>query len=198
MPSRMLAHSYSSQTLSIPHLSITASPQHQPPQHPPQRLRPTPSLLAQPPLNPAHQSLRLSPQFTNHSRTILETPLTLHIPERISFDLLIARLLLQDIDEDLVTGIGADGVDDGEREFSFGEVFAEAFERGVAGCGGEVEVVVEDLEEETDCGDEGGAVTTTFTLVTIRDIEGVKEVRDEGVWRDIHIHSTLSLHELDS
>lgn len=52
-------------------------------------------------------------------------------------------------------------MDDGEGEFALGEVFAEAFESGVAGCGGEVEVVVEDLEEEADRGDEGGAVTTT-------------------------------------
>lgn len=58
----------------------------------------------------------------------------------------------------MVCGIGADSVDDWKGEFALGQVFAEAFERGVAGCGGEVEVVVEDLEEEADCGYEGGAV----------------------------------------
>jgi hypothetical protein len=51
-------------------------------------------------------------------------------------------------------------VDDGKGEFAFCKVFAEAFEGGVAGGRGEVEVVVEDLEEEADGGYEGGAVTT--------------------------------------
>jgi len=50
--------------------------------------------------------------------------------------------LFEDIDEDLVRGIGAYGVDDWEAEFAFCEVFAEAFEGCVAGGGGEVEVVV--------------------------------------------------------
>jgi hypothetical protein len=50
-------------------------------------------------------------------------------------------------------------VDDWEGKFSLCEVFAKAFEGGVAGCWGEVEVVVENLEEETYCGYEGGTVT---------------------------------------
>jgi hypothetical protein len=51
----------------------------------------------------------------------------------------------------LVGGVGAYGVDDWEGKFPLCEVFAEAFEGGVARGGGEVEVVVEDLEEETYC-----------------------------------------------
>jgi hypothetical protein len=111
-------------------------------------------------LNPPHQTLRLPPQFLNHPRTILKTAFTLHIPERIPLDFLVICLLLKNIDEDLVAGIRAYGVDDWETEFSFSQVFAEAFEGGVARGGGEVEVVVEDLEEQADCGYEGGAVTT--------------------------------------
>lgn len=51
-------------------------------------------------------------------------------------------------------------MDDGEAEFAFCQVFGEAFEGGVAAGGGEVEVVIEDLEEEADGGYEGGAVTS--------------------------------------
>ena len=45
-------------------------------------------------------------------------------------------------------------MDDGKREFPLGEIFAETFVVGVGG-GAEVEVVVADLEEEADGGDEG-------------------------------------------
>jgi hypothetical protein len=48
---------------------------------------------------------------------------------------------------------------DREAEFALCEIFAEPFEGRVARCGGEVEVVIQDLEEEADCADEGGAVT---------------------------------------
>lgn len=65
--------------------------------------------------------------------------------------------MLEDVDEDEIGRVGADGVDDGEREFSLREVFAEAFVVGV-GCVGEVAVVVEDLEEEADGVDEGDVV----------------------------------------
>ena len=86
--------------------------------------------------------LRLPPQLLNHTFTILEAALALHVPKRIALDLFIRRLLFEDIDEDLVRGIGAYGVDDWEAEFAFCEVFAEAFKGCVAGGGGEVEVVV--------------------------------------------------------
>ena len=43
-------------------------------------------------------------------------------------------------------------MDDGEGEFAFCEVFAEAFVVGVF-VAGEVHVVVADLEEEADCVD---------------------------------------------
>ena len=47
----------------------------------------------------------------------------------------------------------ANGVDHGEGEFAFGEIFGETFACGVDG-GGEVEEVVEDLELEADGVDE--------------------------------------------
>lgn len=136
----------------------TLSLQHKPPQHLPQRLRTLHPFLAQPALNPLDKILRLPPQLINNLPRILKTPFTLHVSARIPLDLFVRRLLLQDIDQDLVARVGADGVDDGEREFPFGEVLAEPLERGVARCWGQVEVVVQDLEEEPDCGDEGGAV----------------------------------------
>ena len=49
-------------------------------------------------------------------------------------------------------------MDDGEGEFALGQVLAEALGFGV-GWGGEVEVVVADLEEEADCVDEGDQVS---------------------------------------
>jgi len=48
-------------------------------------------------------------------------------------------------------------VDDGVGEFSLGEVFAQAFVGGIFG-GGEVQVVVADLEEGADGVDEGDVV----------------------------------------
>jgi hypothetical protein len=75
---------------------------------------------------------RLCPQLFNNAFTILKASFTLHVPKRIPLDLLIRSFLLQDVDEDLVAGVGADGVDDGEAEFAFCEVFAEAFECCVA------------------------------------------------------------------
>lgn len=60
-------------------------------------------------------------------------------------------------------GGGADGVNYREGEFPFGEVFGVAFVRGVGG-GEQVEVVVADLEEEAEEGDEGGVVARVFTL----------------------------------
>jgi hypothetical protein len=96
---------------------------------------------------------RLFSQLSNHTFAVFEAALLLHIPQCIPFHLLVCRLLLQDIDEDLVCRVGAYGVDDREAEFPFGQVFAEPFERGVARGGGEVEVVVEDLEEEAYCAD---------------------------------------------
>lgn len=133
--------------------TYTTSPQHQLPQHHPQRLRTLRPILTEPLLNPLDQILRLPPQLINNPSRILKAALTLHIPQRIALDLFIRSFLLEDVDEDLVAGVGADGVDYREGEFSFGQVFAQAFEGSVARGGGEVEVVVEDLEEEPDCGD---------------------------------------------
>jgi len=49
-------------------------------------------------------------------------------------------------------------VDDGVREFAFGEVFAQAFVGGVFG-GREVQIIVADLEERADGVDEGDVVS---------------------------------------
>ena len=66
--------------------------------------------------------------------------------------------MAQDIEESEVPGRGVQGVDDGEGEFAFGEVFGDlAFVRVVHG-GGEVGVVVEDLEEGADGVGEGDVV----------------------------------------
>ena len=78
-------------------------------------------------------------------------------------------------------------MDDGEGEFAFGEVFAEAFERGVARRGGEIEVIVEDLKEEADCGDEGCAVAV---LVLMMDLQRERDM-------DVHLYCAFGLHELD-
>lgn len=102
--------------------------------------------------------LGLPPQLLNHTFAILEAALALHVPQGIPLDLFIRSLLFQDIDEDLVGRVGAYGVDDWEAEFALCQVFAETLEGCVTRCGGEVEVVVQDLEEEADCGDEGCAV----------------------------------------
>lgn len=48
-------------------------------------------------------------------------------------------------------------MDDGEREFAFGEILADTLCLGV-GRGGEVHVVVADLEEEADGVDEGDVI----------------------------------------
>lgn len=136
----------------------TCSPQHQPTQHFPQSFCTLFPTIAQSLFNAFYKIFRLPPQLINDSLRVLKAALALHILQRIALDLLIRCLLLQYIDQDLVARVGAYRVDDGEREFSFRQVFAQAFEGGVAGRGGEVEVVVKDLEEETDCGYEGCAV----------------------------------------
>ena len=82
--------------------------------------------------------IRLTPQLLNNTLAILEAPFTLHIPQCVPLDLLVCSFLLEYIDEDLVAWIGAYGMDDREAEFAFCEVFAEALESCVAGCGGEV------------------------------------------------------------
>lgn len=85
---------------------------------------------------------RLAPQLLNNTLTIFKAALALHVSKRIPLHFLVCSLLFEDVDEDLVAWIGADGVDNGEAEFAFCKVFAEAFEGCVTGCGGEVEVVV--------------------------------------------------------
>ena len=48
-------------------------------------------------------------------------------------------------------------------------------------------MVVEDLEEEADCGDEGCAVAE---LVLIMDLQGERDM-------DVHLYCAFGLHELD-
>lgn len=56
-------------------------------------------------------------------------------------------------------------MDDGVGEFSLREVFAEAFVGGVFG-GGEVQVVVADLEEGADGVDEGDVVSVLLVRLS--------------------------------
>jgi hypothetical protein len=115
--------------------SSQASPQHQPPQHCPQRLGSGfPTFLTQTFFNSTHQPLRLCSQFLNHPRTVFKTAFTFHISERISLDLLVVCFLLKYIDEDLIARVCANSVNNREAEFAFSEIFAEAFQGGVARC----------------------------------------------------------------
>ncbi len=79
-------------------------------------------------------------------------------------------------------------MNDWEREFSFCKVFAETFEGGVAGCRGEVEVVIKDLKEEADRGDEGCTVAVERLVMKLKR----KKVYN------VHVHRTLGLHKFDS
>lgn len=106
-------------------------------QHPPPLPRPLIQLLHQPP--------RPIQQRSKHLPTILKTPRALHITNRIPLNLFIIRFLLQDINELHIFRFGTDTVDYWEREFAFGEIFAEAFVVAVF-RGGQVLVVVADLE----------------------------------------------------
>lgn len=76
--------------------------------------------------------LDFPPQLGNDALAVFEAAFALHVAEGIALDLFVRCLLLEYVDEDLVGRVCAYGVDDGEAEFAFGEVFAEALERGVA------------------------------------------------------------------
>jgi hypothetical protein len=78
-------------------------------------------------------------------------------------------------------------MDDGKREFALGQIFAKPLEGAVAGCRGEIKVVVEDLEEEADCRDERCAVAV------------IKSVWESRGWRmeGVHLRRALGLHEFD-
>ena len=115
-------------------------------------------LLTQAALQLIHYLARLISELIDALSAILETANALHVADSILLDLLVGGFLLQDVDEDEVGGVGPDGVDDREGEFALGQVFAETLGGGVGG--GEVEVVVEDLEKEADGIDEGDAVAT--------------------------------------
>lgn len=101
---------------------------------------------------------RLLLQLHHRLPRILKTSHILHILHSILLHLLVLRLLLQYIDQLQVLRVRADGVDDGVGEFAFREVFAQAFVGSVFG-GGEVQVVVADLEEGADGVDEGDVVS---------------------------------------
>lgn len=145
-------------TCPTPPHRATASSQDQPAQHHPQRFCALCALVAQPVFDCANKTLGFPAQLVDDFFGVVEAALALHVLERVALDLFVGRLLLQDVDEDLVAGVGADGVDDWEGEFAFGQVFAQPFERRVARGRGEIEVVVEDLEEQADGGYEGRAV----------------------------------------
>jgi len=65
-------------------------------------------------------------QGRQHPPAILKTAGTLHVAHRVLLDFLVFGFLLENVEEDEVVGRGADGMDDGEGEFAFGEVLVEA------------------------------------------------------------------------
>ena len=91
------------------------------------------------------QSQRPFFQLPQRGPAILEAACTLHVGDGVALDAWVGGFLLEDVEELEVVRIGADAVDDGEGEFSLGQVFAEAFVVGVFRAG-EVHVVVADLE----------------------------------------------------
>lgn len=102
--------------------------------------------------------LRLRPQFLQNSSTVLEAAFAFHVLERVALDLFVGGFLLEYTCQDLIRRVGANSVDDRKGKFAFGEIFAKALEGCVARGRREIEVVVEDLEEQSYCGDEGCAV----------------------------------------
>ena len=86
-----------------------------------------------------------------------KAPSLLHVVHGILFDSSVRGLLLEDVDELPVLWIRADAVDDGEGEFAFCEVLAEAFVLGVDAAP-KVQVVVADLEDDAHDVDEGDEI----------------------------------------
>ena len=104
-------------------------------------------MFAQPLLDTSNKAFCLPSQLINDRFRVVEAAFALHVLQRIALYFLVCGLLLQYVNENLVARIRADGVDYRKREFALGEVFAQPLEVGVTGCRGEVEMVVEDLEE---------------------------------------------------
>lgn len=133
--------------------------------------------LAGGPLDLLDEAERLVAQLLDAAARVLEAALALHVRDGVLLDLGVGRLLLEDVDEHQVGRVGADGVDDRERELALGEVLGEALLRREA-LGFEVEVVVEDLEEEADGVDEGDAVAAG-----VGGLVGGREQGRGGWWR---------------
>ena len=88
----------------------------------------------------------------NPTLTIIKTSHISHVLHRMLFDLNALGPLPQYVDQLQILRIHADGMNDGVRELSFRQVFAETLVGGVVV--GEVQVVIADLEEHADDVDE--------------------------------------------
>ena len=88
---------------------------------------------------------------------VFEAARVLHAGDCILLDLIVACSLLQNVDQLQVLRVRPDAVNDGEREFPFCEIFAEAFVVGIIRAG-EVHVVIAYLEDQTDEVNESYAV----------------------------------------
>lgn len=76
-------------------------------------------------LNLGHQRQSLFPQTVNDSLAVLEAAFLLHVLESISLDFFVGCLLLENVNEDTIRGVGMNGVNNGEGEFPLGEILAE-------------------------------------------------------------------------
>lgn len=141
----------------IPAQHIPSPPTPSSNRHPIQNLRHRPSLPLSA-IDRLRHRHRPRPQLPHHFAAILKTACAFHVGNRVALDAGICSFLLEDVDELEVGRVGTNAVDDGEGEFAFGEVFAEAFVFGVFGAG-EVHVVIADLEKESDGVDEWDAIT---------------------------------------
>lgn len=123
--------------------------------------KPNSAPLSHPLINLVNHSQRFLMHTSQDDPTIFKASSTFHILHCIFLDLIIRRLLLQYIDQLSVLRIRADAVNKWEGEFAFCQVFAKSFVLGVLG-GGEIHVVVANLEEEADEVNQGHKISGIF------------------------------------
>ena len=110
-------------------------------------------------LNLIHQRRRPPAQVPQHPARVRKAADPLEIVDGILLHVRVGGALPQDVGQQLAGRVGVDGVDDGEGELAFGEVFAGgALGQRLRGRRVQVLVVVLDLEEEADGVDERDAV----------------------------------------
>lgn len=102
-------------------------------------------------------------QFSDYVPRVRETACTFHVTDCIQLDFFIFRLLLENAEELMVSGVGADTMDDGKGELSLREVFTKTFVLGVRSVG-QVEIVVADLENQSHDVDKAHAVLAGATF----------------------------------